>query len=269
MPSENKSCNAVYRLLDAYVSNELLTETNLDILDHLESCPACSALMESKARARAAVKLAVQHEPVPAALLASIRNSLPRSAQPATRQWAMAAVILAGVLLGSFGLWYMQPQKGSESPDTQRILDLGLAAYQHCPVDSGMDSLGWEYDGLVEAISEEKPSNYEITGAHRCMFNGRLFVTAVLQESGRPVTFVVTAKQKERFASDAAVEASGVSVYGGISGGHQVAGFETDRYLAFVVSDLNQDANLQIASSLAALYAPSARSTQKEARNGH
>lgn len=270
MQSENKSCEAIGRLLDAYVSNELLTETNLDVLDHLDRCADCSAALNSRIEARAALRMAVHQETAPTELLHSIRNALPRRSFVG-QQWAMAAVILLGVFLGGLSIWYVQPW-GTASGETERLLNMGLAAYEHCPADAGFDSLGWEYDGLVEAISEEKPFNLNMTGAHRCVFDGRLFINVVLEEANERAFLVVTEKDHEQLfdrGRASALEASGVPVYTSTAGNFQIAGFETGRHLAFVVSKLASDANAQIASSIAALYAPSARSTQKEARNGH
>src|SRR5262245_24946861 len=173
MHSENKSCEAIHRLLDSYVSNELLTETNLDILDHLDHCANCSAALNSKVEARAALRQAVHEEAAPAELMDSIRNALPRRSL-ARQQWAMAAVVLLGLFLGGTTIWYVQPWGDSASPETERLLNLGLAAYEHCPADAGFDSLGWEYDGLVEAIGEQKPLNFDMAGAHRCVFDGRI-----------------------------------------------------------------------------------------------
>ena len=273
MQSENRSCESVRRLLDAYVSNELLTETNLDILEHLDRCVACSAAFGSRVQTRETLRRAVRRETAPAELLQSIRKSLPRrGSQGVWERWAVAAVILAGVLLGGMGVWYLQPHDITESAQLERILNMGLAVHEHCPADAGLESLGWEYNGLVEVIGEEMPSNYGVAAAHRCVFNGRVFVQVVLEDKNARAAFVVTEKDGEELSNSSratAFKASGVPVFTRTINNHQVAGFETDRHLAFVVSELAGNENLRLASSLAALYAPSTRSTQKEARNGH
>jgi hypothetical protein len=273
MQSEHKSCESVRRLLDAYVSNELLTETNLDILEHLNRCAACSAALDSRVHAREALKQAVQGEIAPVELLENIRKALPRRSSHAARErWAVAAVILVSLFLGSIAVWYLQTGDNAEASDVERVLNMGLAVYEHCPTDAGMESLGWEYNGLVKVIGDEMPSNYGIAAAHRCVFDGRLFVQVVLEDKNARAAFVVTEKEGEQLSDGdrtTAVEASGVPVYTRTINNHQVAGFETERHLAFVVSQLTGNENLQLASSIAALYAPSTRSTQKEARNGH
>lgn len=48
-----------------------------------------------------------------------------------------------------------------------------------------------------------------------------------------------------------ALRPSGIPVYQSAAERFEVAGFETDQYLAFVVSDMRGGRNLQIAGSLA------------------
>src|SRR5262245_49535590 len=105
MQLENRSCEAVHRLLDSYISNELLTETNLEILDHLDRCAACTAAVESRIMTRESLKVAVQGETAPAELLEGIRSALPRkSSSLIGERWAVAAVILMGLILGVVGV---------------------------------------------------------------------------------------------------------------------------------------------------------------------
>jgi hypothetical protein len=47
------------------------------------------------------------------------------------------------------------------------------------------------------------------------------------------------------------LQQSGVSVYQYPAERYEVAGFETDRFLAFVVSDLGGETNLQVATEMA------------------
>ena len=44
-------CDKTRKYLDSYISNELLVETNHEVLRHLESCPACSAELDTRAAA--------------------------------------------------------------------------------------------------------------------------------------------------------------------------------------------------------------------------
>ena len=46
------ACEKTRRYMDAYISNELLVETNHELLRHLEGCVACSAELETRGRLR-------------------------------------------------------------------------------------------------------------------------------------------------------------------------------------------------------------------------
>ena len=59
------ACEKMRRYLDSYVSNELLVETNHEVLRHIESCPACAAEVQALTQLRGRVKSAVQAQIVP------------------------------------------------------------------------------------------------------------------------------------------------------------------------------------------------------------
>jgi hypothetical protein len=270
---EVRSCETVLRFLDAYVNSELLAETNLEILRHLEACVACTSALESRIRLRATLKQTVQSVPVPAGLPNAVRSALPqRHAARAGAGWAAAAAVALAVLLGVVGIRYLPQPDLPAQDDAREILSLGLDAHRHCSPRAGMDTLGWEYDGLVNVIGEEMPSNYGIAAAHRCFVGDRLFVHVVLEGETSRVSFLVTEKQGERLSESPrsrAAEAAGVPVYSSSGDRYQIAAFETSRHLAFVVSDLPATDNLRLASLIASLYAPSVRSTLKEAGDAH
>jgi hypothetical protein len=266
MHLENKSCEAVRRLLDAYVSSELLVETNVEILEHLDRCSSCSTAFDSRVRARAALKRAVAQEVVPPELVASIRNALRRRNLTYPRR-AAAAVLLA-LAVSAAAFWYLPRVIESRNGSTERILAMGLQATEHCPVESGLSYLGWEYNGLAEVLGEEMPSDYGITGARRCMLKGRLFIHVSLESEHSRISFVVTEKGEDHLparAGQESVNAGGVPVYSTTIRNHQVAGFETRAHFAFLVSStLDRKDSLQLASAIATLHAPLVRSTLKE-----
>ena len=42
-------CEKTRKYLDAYVSNELMVETNHEVLRHIEGCPSCAAEVDTRA----------------------------------------------------------------------------------------------------------------------------------------------------------------------------------------------------------------------------
>jgi hypothetical protein len=86
--------------------------------------------------------------------------------------------------------------------------------------------------------------------------NGRQYVHLILTgATGEILSLVITEKTGEGFAHAniaPSVEASGVKLYKTAQGQLQIAGFETNRYLAYVISNLDQNGNLSVTANLAA-----------------
>jgi hypothetical protein len=104
-------------------------------------------------------------------------------------------------------------------------------------------------------VKERLGSNLQIVQGHRCFVNGRPYVHLILTgASGEILSLVITEKTGEGFSRAdiaPAVDASGVTLYKTAQGQFQIAGFETNRYLAYVISNLDQNRNLSVASNLA------------------
>jgi anti-sigma factor (TIGR02949 family) len=70
------ACRSVQAKLDYYIDNELLTETNLELSEHLDSCAACANEAEARRTVRTKLQLAIRHTPVPPGLEARVRARL-------------------------------------------------------------------------------------------------------------------------------------------------------------------------------------------------
>jgi hypothetical protein len=150
------------------------------------------------------------------------------------------------------------------SATVAQIFHPGLADHIHCavfrkypqdpPAAAEMEEkLGGEYKGLLPLVASAAPEGYRIVMAHQCSYAGRHYVHLTLRKGSDVISLVIARKNDgETFgALSPAAGESGVPVYRATTGGYQIAGFESPHYLAFVVSDLNEGANLRIASLLA------------------
>src|SRR5689334_10183308 len=70
------TCARIRRYLDSYISNELLVETNHEVLRHLESCADCAGELEARTRLRGALQAAVARQAVPADLQVRVRENI-------------------------------------------------------------------------------------------------------------------------------------------------------------------------------------------------
>ena len=277
----DSSCARIRRYLDSYINNELLVETNHEVLRHLETCPACAADVETRTRIKARLKSAVQNQSVPEDLQARLRAALREESRGsfAWTRWASAA---AAVLVVAAGLWFELPRwtrpalpdladrRGQDvfiqklSASLSAVLKVGLGDHIHCSifrkypknppsVDEMAQKLGPAYQDLVPLVKARVPPEFRIILAHQCGYQGRRFVHLTLTNGSSLLSLVITRKQPGESMQSLTVSdhASGVAVYQAAAPNYDVAGFETDQFLAYVVSDLGARQNLQIAYALA------------------
>jgi hypothetical protein len=267
--------------MDSYINNELLVETNHEVLRHLEACPACAADVESRTRLKTRLKAAVHNLSVPEDLQARVRTALREDSRHslAWTRWASAA---AAVLVVAAGLWFELPRwtqpalpdladrRGQDvfiqkvSASLSAVLKVGLGDHIHCSifrkypknppsVEEMAQKLGPAYQELVPLVKPRVPEGYRIILAHQCGYQGRRFVHLTLTNGSSLLSLVITRKQsgESMQAMTVSDHASGVPVYQAAAQNYDVAGFETDQFLAYVVSDLGARQNLQIAYALA------------------
>lgn len=270
---ESKMCEKIRSYLDSYLNNELLIETNHEVLKHLEACRECSAELENRTRVKSLLYQAVRKQQAPPGLEERIRNDI-RARASGTRfrslsvQWALAAAAALLLGVGSWGVFRVfKDEPGSALAErAAAILRIGANDHIECAVNHQMSSrrftfddmsgsMGPEYIGLVSVVKERVPIGYEIVVAHKCHVNRREFVHLILKNQEKILSLAVTRKGADSFAEKnlvAALKASGIPLYNGRVERYQVAGFEARDHLAFLVSDLGEGENLQLASSLAA-----------------
>jgi hypothetical protein len=281
-------CEKTRKYLDAYVSNELMVETNYEVLRHIEGCPACGAEVENRTRLRSRLKAAVKAQSVPPELQVRIREQI-RSGRPGSwvdlgwlragwPRWAGATATAAALVVAA-GLWVNPPTErmpalsdrpaqntyiSRVSANLAATLKVGLGDHLHCsifrkypkdppPVEKMEGELGPAYAGLLPVVRSAVPQGYKVIMAHQCSYAGRKFVHLTLEKDGGLLSLVVSRKQSGESLDglSAAAEPSGVRIYQSGAGPYQVAGFEAGNFFAYVVSGLMNKEHLQIASSVA------------------
>ncbi|MDQ3685469.1 MAG: zf-HC2 domain-containing protein [Acidobacteriota bacterium] len=271
-----QTCEQVRSCLDSYLNGELLVETNHDIQRHLESCRGCAVEVESRLRLRSALQQAVESEPVPSVLAAKVREGI-RANQPVgmfsltSGRLSVAAALLIVLCLGTwvtFSTWskgktsdqILQAELNpSLSEGARRILNVGLSDHINCAIEDEntnryFGTMQPEYAALLPLIKEKIGAGYEMVAAHHCEIEGREFAHVILTKGDATLSLAITKKNGESFTDHAPASTSnlsGVSLYQGHSPHYQIAGFEAGANFAFIVSNLPQDENLRIASTLA------------------
>jgi hypothetical protein len=247
-----KSCEKVRRYLDSYMSNELLIETNHEVLQHLEKCPACSGVLEERVKVRSLLRTALHMDADGTELEQRIRKSLEATpvAQRSRVPWYLAVAAMLVMAVSAPRLL----QLNREARDAA-VLKVGLEDHVHCAVGGFypavpptqsqlLEQLGTDYAGLVPVMA--KLADYQIRVGHHCRAGQREFVHMTLKNTGSLLSLVITERRPGEAlntAREPVVEAA--------FGKYSVAGFETGKHLAFIVSDLETEQNRQQAASVA------------------
>ena len=262
-PHRDSACQPVRAQLDAYLSRELPDETIRELERHLGSCPQCAAELEARARLRTQLQTAVRATPVPGGLEANVRRVVHDTApRPRTGLWAVAAaaaVILCAVLVNILRV-QMNPEEAILRKNSGRlaaVLNVGLRDHLHCAVFRKYSKqpeaapqmaadLGPEFAGLTPLVQAKLPADFRVIQGHHCEAGGRQythFIIAGGAGGGKIVSLILTHRQPGESLS-AGIYQAGVDRF-------QVVGFESHDYLAYVISDLDAQQNLQWAGNLA------------------
>ncbi len=268
---DSKQCERIRQYLDAYLSNELLVETTSDVLQHLESCEACSQELEARTRVRDAVRRVALGQIPPEELRQSIQRQL-RKMQPGflgvSRRltWAVAlAGVMVVVLASVVARQWINVRR--ERRLVASVLALGVSDHVQCaikghnypdianPPEQLRQKLGPQYEGLLDVVQRRLPG-FEVLEAHICSVRGspRKYVHFITRGWGTILSVILTRNEGEQLPRGIAFSsgASGsVSLYEADLEGMNAAGFESKEYWGFVVSDLSRDTTMGIASELA------------------
>ena len=233
------ACRCTQANLDAYVDDELLVETNLEIARHFEHCESCVRDAAARREVRARVKAAVLLAPVPEGLETRVRERLRQSGRERGTPWNLMAI--AAVIVLCFGSWF---------PYERSMLRIGVGDHMHCAVirqgflkPVGQDKLSAGFKPILAIAREQVPGGMYLAVAHECTYEGRKFIHVTFRDHYRLLSVLVTRKGSwERLPG---------GLHTAKVKGFQAAGFETAGFLVYTVSDLSKDENLRVLSAMA------------------
>jgi anti-sigma factor RsiW len=276
------SCREFRELLDSYVTEELLVETNHEMIRHLETCSACRAELDDRRRLRAQLKSAftgsadLQMRPAFAATLATRLCGTARPPASAWRRlsswWALAAAVALVAAIGAgAGLRravVIRLTSGESNSITQAVWQLARAAagdHRDCALHFRLaekpiplEEAARRYDPAYHALREAVRATHadrgnvpiDIVEGHSCVFEGRRFAHIVLRYRGELVSVLVTARDGRSPATQRRGSSPAIASLHGVEG-FEAATFSAPRHVVFVVSALDAQDTVAVARTIA------------------
>jgi len=276
-------CNDFREIADSYLSDELLVETNHEVLRHLESCAGCRLELTARRELRSKLREAFHHAPdlqpsdeFAGRLKAQLQDvALSRSRFSVARAVyvAIAASVVIAAAIG-FSAMYQRwnSQNNNANIVNAALNESAIGDHRDCAVNHrlaerpiDLEEAGRKYDpvyiNLVTAVvSGTLPPGVQIVDKHSCVFNGRRFGHVILKYKGELVSVLVTTIGAQNRNNTAQAEELITSAE---TGGYRLASFESGPYAVYVVSSLSELENQSIAQAIAPSVSKHIRDTER------
>ena len=261
-------CQDFREVIDSYLSDELLTETNHDVLHHLEVCADCRQEIQIRRGLLAQIRSAVKNSPqfqIREEFSRNLRARLKQSAAPKNVFWTSGnswlAVAAMLILTVGLSIWFVRNHNVPSAEITQKtensqpvfLEDAALGDHQNCAVKYNLaeepveiDLASTEYANLRQAILlplQNAADRYEFLESHTCKYDGHLFTHIVFQQRGKILSVLLTDLQNYQSLKDEEIVKLAAS-------GYQLARFDAKNQAFFVVSNLPQTENSATAEIL-------------------
>lgn len=261
-------CREVRALVDAYLDDELLVETNQAVLAHLSHCGACRAEMAARQALRTKLKNAVESDQRLGSrpdFSRELRNRLHSIDPHATSAWQrrlpwMAAATVVALLAIAWALAasWSTPRLAND-PTVASLIESAVGDHRDCalrhqpsepPISldqaAAHDAALRGLDRAVTAPTGSLPAPLDSIAAHACVWKGRRFGHVVLSYKGVTTSVLVTAPER-----DTQPYALGLPEACPTTSEFAVACFAAPQHAVFIVSELSSGDTVTLAQVLA------------------
>jgi len=236
-----QACQKFRAKLDSYIDNELLIESNLEMIEHFRRCTSCTQEAQERRDVRRRLRDAVREMPVPAGLEGRIRDRLrqPKQPQP-TKVFLMAIAAALALCSGVVGL----------RDPSSALLRMAFDDHLHCAVihhptprvPGEPNQLPERLTGLASLVQQHVPSEFSLKLAHECQDQGRSFVHLTFRDGQHLMSVVITRRERG--------ESLGNGIRQATRDRYQLAAFESDEFFVYTVSDLPAQANTDVLAQI-------------------
>jgi hypothetical protein len=260
-------CRELRDLADSFLSEQLLVETNHEVLRHLEGCTACRAELASRRELRTAVHRAFIHneslrtsDEFRKSTVSRLRRAVPgKTPRMHVRRWGIGLTI-AAVLVLAAGVGQFLRTRGVDAIAREAIAD-----HQNCAIQfrlaerpiSLVDAAA-SYDPSFRLLQDTPSDDWKtpigpvhVVDRHSCVFQGRRFAHIVLQFQGQVVSLLIARSGSEVIQHLGGAEGVPASLKPPSNDGVHLVSFDVPGHIVFLVGSLGEQELRQLAESLA------------------
>jgi hypothetical protein len=256
------NCRDVREVADSFLCEELLTETNHEILWHLDTCPSCRTEVDARRRLRGALRTAFTRAPElrPAGEFTDrLRDQLRHASVHRHRSWTFSGrwlALAAGLVLAA-GVSAAILLNRSPAPADALARD-AIGDHRNCALKYRLvrtpvplEEAAQRFDSAFRLLLSAPPDDIStpdgpvrVVERHSCAYGAHRFGHVILQYRGRVVSLLVTAND----GATAAASAEAIPhVIGHPLDGLSVVSVNGSRHAVMLVSDLENNELTQLA----------------------
>jgi predicted anti-sigma-YlaC factor YlaD len=265
------TCREVRDLADSFLGEELLTETNHEILRHLETCPSCRAEIDARRRLRGAVRTAFDRAPElqPAPDFAGrLRDTLRQANWREQRAWAPSRgwlALAAGVVLaaGVTVAVFLARSSATRPSASAALAQDAIGDHANCALQFRLaaapiplEEAATRFDSAYRLLLTAPPDDLatangraHVVERHSCVYGARRFGHVVLQYRGKVVSLLMTASDGS--AGSVETDRALPHVIGRPMNGMSVVAVDAPRHSILLVSDLGSSDLQQLSTAVA------------------
>lgn len=266
------NCKDFRELIDSYLSDELLTETNHEVLSHLENCANCRTIIEARREVRQHLRSAVLNAPqyqIGKNFSHNLRTQLQYEAlkneKAKANAWfglkSLIPIAIGLILVFTGGFFFFNYSNEATEADrssyqtdkfsSNHLVNVAFGDHEHCAIKKGTEE-------PVKAV--ETPAKYadaeqiampnikkilvdaQIKTKHTCEYRNTKFTHLIMEKDNKLVSVMMTDKiNGERLGEDIAVYSSQK---------YRLARFDVKDTAIFVISDFDEQTNFKAAQSI-------------------